>query len=316
MYRLLRYKDLYVPIQAPACRMAGWFKMDAIRPDGRVRPLMDWSPNLILNDGLNSLGSTSIMSYCHVGTNNTAPVVTQTSLQGWLAKNSTTEENPYGLNTVGTIYGWQRRRYRFNQGVATGNIQEVGIAQSTTNAGPFWSRALTVDGGGSPTTITVLADEVLDVTYELRNYPPVVQEFSGGPFNIGGTNYNVIGRPANIDGASNWYQYLGSQARWNPTSGYWGSVYNGSIGDVYNTPSGSAASSQISTAAYSNNSLQADGTFSFNLNDGNLTNGIKSISVGATYGLWQYEFDAYIPKDNTKTCAFSVRFSWDRYTPP
>jgi len=316
MYRLIRYKDLYVPIQAPACRIAGWFKMDAIRPDGRIRPLMDWSPNLILDGGLNGMGTAGQLTYCHVGTNNTAPAVSQTGLQGWLARNTSTEETQHGLDTTGTIYGYRRARYRFAQGVATGNIQEVGISNTQTNTGPFWSRALTVDGGGSPTTITVLADEVLDVTYELRNYPPVVQEFSGGPFNIGGVNYNVVGRPADIDGGSCWYQYLGSAAIWNPTGGYWGSVYNGSIGTVYTTPSGNSAAAPITSAAYSNNSLQRDGSFSFNLNDANLTNGIKSLHVGSSYGQWQYEFDAYIPKDNTKTCAFSVRFSWDRYTPP
>lgn len=60
-------------------------------------------------------------------------------------------------------------RWRFNQGDVVGNVSEVGVALSSfpTSSTPLLSRALVVDVNGDPTTITVLADEYLEVEYEL-----------------------------------------------------------------------------------------------------------------------------------------------------
>ena len=149
---------------------AGWFKIEATRPDGTRRVLADWFPNLILNGGLDRMGANpDYLSWCQVGSGSTAPVAAQTALVNRIAGTSTQQNNVSGAQASAPYYGWYRRTYRFAQGVAAGNLSEVGVGWATS--GSLFSRALILDGGGSPTTITVLSDEVLDVTYELRRYP-------------------------------------------------------------------------------------------------------------------------------------------------
>jgi hypothetical protein len=311
MILIPRYRDLETKqslILQP--RMSGRYKFTAIRPDGRERPLTGWISNIITDVGLNLLGTTSVLSNCHVGTNNTAATVAQTALLGWIAaSNSIQESSSYAQGTA-PYFGTKVLRYRFNQGVATGNLNEVGIGSSATNA-TLWSRAVIVDEFAVPTTITVLSDEVLDVTYELRLYPPLVD---GGPatINISGTNYDVTWRAASVTGF-NWYNWIGSAASFtqqNSTHTAYNGLMNASITGL---PSGTSSSMSMSNAAYSNNSLQRDATVSYNLNDGNLSGGIKSTAFSSTLGQYQFEFNNPIPKDATKTLTLTYRVAWSRY---
>jgi hypothetical protein len=186
----------------------------------------------------------------------------------------------------------------------------VGIGIAATNTS-LWSRALIVDEFNVPTTISVLSDEVLDVTYELRLYPPLVD---GGPatISISGTNYDVTWRAADVDGF-NWHYYIGSTASFTQQSNTH-AVYNGLMNvDITGTPSGQGTSQSMGNVAYSNNSLQRDGSVSYNLNDGNLSGGIKSCVTYTTLGAFQFEFNNPIPKDNTKTLTLTHRISWSRY---
>lgn len=314
MILIPKYRDIIVPEQKillPRSTMRGRFKFTAIRPDGRERPLTDWFDNLVLDSGLNAIGTASQLSACVVGTSNTAVSAAQTTLSGFLAGTTDIQETNYGVGGSGPYYGYKTIRYRFAQGVATGNINEVGVGPSKTSGATLWSRALTVNGGGTPTTVTVLADEVLDVTYEIRLYAPVA-DGAGGPFSIGGVNYNVDWRAANVTSANTWGQYIGSTASFAPT-GSTHVAYNGAMGAVTGAPSGTASSLTMSNAAYSNNSLQRDGIASYGLTQGNLSGGILSTAILTTLGSYQFEFDAAIPKDDTKTLVLNYRIAWDRY---
>lgn len=312
-FRIMKYKDLEQ--RAPSiitAGVSGWFKLEAIRPDGRVRPLTGWFPNLVLDNGLNSIGTTYQLSACQVGTSNIAPTVAQTGLQGYLAGTTTVMEGTNGQQTSAPYYGWARLRYRFGLGVATGNINEVGVGPGRLSSDPLWSRALTVDGGGSPTTITVLSDEILDVTYELRLYPPL-SDGSGGPFNIGGTNYNVTWRAQDVDGNNAWRSFIGSAANFNPVGGQTHAVFSGNMGaTILDNPSGVSSGSYMANNAYSNNSLQRDGYVDYGLDVGNV-GGVKSTSIYTSMGAYQFEFDNPIPKDNTRTLNLQYRISWNRY---
>lgn len=309
-----KYQDILIEpkIVVPTSCMKGRFKLIAIRPDGRERPLTDWFDNLILNSGLNGIGTTSQLSTCHVGTSSAAVDVAQTQLQGWLAATTNIQEVNYGCQSSAPYYGWKILRYRFVQGTATGNISEVGIGYSNQSVNYLWSRALTVDGGGSPTTVTVLADEVLDVVYELRLYPPTGTG-SGGPFSIGGVNYNVDWKASGVTSAAYWAYYLGNAVTLSVESSPH-IAYNGLMGaTIVDLPSGTSSGASFATAAYSNNSLQRDATASYDLNQGNLAGGIRSSIARSTIGLFQFEFDQAIPKDNTKTLTLTYRVSWSRY---
>ncbi|WP_251258216.1 hypothetical protein, partial [Enterobacter hormaechei] len=141
------------------------------------------------NAGLDLLGTTDdtyVYTFCRVGSGNTAPAVTDTVLVSQVASSSTQQAINNGVDRSGAFYAWVRRTTRFTTGTAAGTLAEVGV--SPTTSGPLFSRALILDSGGNPTTITVLPDETLDVTYELRLYPTLTD--ATGTVDIAGVTYN------------------------------------------------------------------------------------------------------------------------------
>ena len=285
---------------------AGWFKIEAIRPDGTRRVLADWFPNLILDGGLDRMGANDdYLSWCQVGSGSTAPIATQTALVNRIAGTNTIQANVSGAQASAPYYGWYRRTYRFAAGVAAGNLSEVGVGWATT--GSLFSRALILDGGGSPTTITVLSDEVLDVTYELRRYPGTVD--LTGTVVLDGVTHNWVSRAAGVTDSRYW-------ARTGAMALDWARAFNGDIGPVTaGTPRGTVGALKTTTLAYSSGSYTRAATVSAGLNDSNLSGGIRSIWTYASYseiGSYQIQFDPAIPKDNTKVLSLTIQHSWAR----
>ena len=102
--------------------------------------------NLILNSGLNSIGTGSVCGGCKVGTGSAAVTVDQVDLVSSIASTTTVQAETVGRLASPPYYVWGRRTFRFNQGVATGNLTEVGThGSSSTN---LFSRALIVDSNG------------------------------------------------------------------------------------------------------------------------------------------------------------------------
>jgi hypothetical protein len=304
---LMPKQEIFVP-----SRLGGFFKMEAVRPDGRRRLLADWFPNLITDRGLNQIAYGGYMNACHVGTSNTAPNVLDTILAGYVGGTTTIQAGSYGAQATPPYYGWKRLTYRFNVGVATGNLAEVGIATRAANGGStvLFSRALILDGGGAPTSITVLADEVLDVTYELRNYPPLTDVLQTVTITGSGT-HDLVTRAAFVTGTG-WSYSLGSAASFN-TSGVDGFVFNGSIGAITSGPGGSHYNvSQYNVGSYVDNSLERSGGFGFGLNQGNLAGGITASRFQTTLGYYQTSYAPFINKDATKTISFVFKTNWAR----
>ena len=285
---------------------AGWFKIEAIRPDGTRRVLADWFPNLILNGGLDRMGGNNDhLNWCQVGSGSTAPVATQTALVNRIAGTGTLHANVNGAQASAPYYGWARRTYRFAQGVAAGNLSEVGVGWATS--GSLFSRALILDGGGSPTTITVLSDEALDVTYELRRYPGTVD--LTGTVVLDGVTHNWVSRAAGVTDSYDW----GSAGAMMLALAY---AYNGDIGAVTElSPSGTSGSLSAAALAYSSGSYTRATTVSAGLNAANLVGGIRSIMIRApagSAGRYQIQFDPAIPKDNTKVLSLTIQHTWAR----
>lgn len=59
-----------------------------------------------------------------------------------------------------------------------------------------------MDGSGQPATITVLSDEFLRVTYEVRKYLPDPVDNVQIDFPISGINYDITTRPSSVNSAS------------------------------------------------------------------------------------------------------------------
>jgi hypothetical protein len=301
-------------------QLKGFFKLEATDViTGQKRTVADWFPNLILNNGLNRLGVRGqqplIASYCHVGTGNSAPIATETSLVTPLASTNTNLGSSSGYTAGPPEFVWATFTRRFAAGVAAGNLTEVGMGWGP-GAGVLFSRALITDVGGNPTTVTVLATEVLDVTYELRIYPPTADVT--GQVTISGTTYDYIIRPAELNNNLYWnassINFYSVEIGHSLGSFTW--AYTGTLGSRTSSPSGTGfgtSASLGSMVAYSNNSYQADGTVTFDLTQGNLSGGIRSFVVPMNgLAAFQTQLTPAIPKNSTNVLALNVRFSWAR----
>lgn len=289
--------------------LKGRFKLIAVKPDGRERVLADWFDNLILDAGLNRAGTGGIIDRLSVGSGNTAPAVGQTTLVSHVATTSVLTVAPTdGYDSVGNAYVFRRVRYRFAAGTATGNLAEVGAGWPTG----LFSRALIKDGNGDPTTVTVLADESLDVLYELRLYVPADVS---GTVSISGVDYSYLIRPSQIND-NIYFNSLWSIGRLFGDGVTYGSTpygYSpGSLGTILEPQGGTYVSSGLTTmvGSYVNNSYERVHRATFGLAEGNAPFGIMVLPTNL--GGYKVAFSPSIPKDNTKVLTLDFKVTWSR----
>jgi hypothetical protein len=301
--------------------LSGWWKLSAVKKDtGVARELTDWFPNIITDVGLNRMGTaTDTLGFCGVGTGSTAPTAADTGLVAAVgARTGSIINATSGSQASEPYYGWVNRTYRFGEGVAEGNLSEIGIFNASTS-GIMWSRALILDGLGDPTTITVLDDEYLDATYQLRIYPPLTD--IEDEIIIGGVTYNYTLRASSVTG-TNWHPspYTGGLGGGGVQSTSWHTAHAGVIGSITSSPAGvTSGVSQVLLASYADTSLERAYTLTWDLVTGNI-GGIRSVttSVGqntpSTCGRFQIDFGAAIPKDGTKILSLEFKHAWGRRT--
>lgn len=311
---------------------AGWFKIEALRVDadgvevpGSRRIAADWFPNLITNAGLNFLGTTGsapVQGFCRVGSGNAAPADTDTALVSQVAVSSTVQASTNGVNRAGAFYGWLRRTIRFAAGAAAGVLAEVGVSPAAASA--LFSRALILDGGGAPTTITVLSDEVLDVTYELRLYPVLAD--ATGTVTIASVVYNWTARPlTHSDYDSNWSAVIGLGIGLNVAAGN-EAVYGPSAAAALPAqtakPVSTVRAGTMVPQAYTAGQYAKSFMFDIPLNDANIAGGIGCFfaasqpnGTGQTGGAWAWGLSPKLPKTAQTVSTFTIRMTWGRYTP-
>lgn len=290
-------------------RMSGRYKLEAVRPDGRKRLLADWFSNVITDAGLDMIGATLSISTFRVGTGAAQPDVTDTGLQTQVSSASREISTSSGADQGVDRYTYERVTRRFAAGAATGNIAEVGVGSVST----LFSRALILDGGGQATTITVAADEALDVTYELRSYPPLSD--MPAVVDIGGTDTDIVVRTANVGGWTARYS-SGNAGTWILYSG------DATLGAVTGNPS---ASQTAQPSSSSNNSDYSPGSYlrafsrTYGLLAANLSGGIGALRFGCgtapfsrTGCLYQVSFDPPIPKTGSNEMTLNFQHSWAR----
>lgn len=301
----------FIPLQFNSS-MKGRFKLIRRKADTlEITEETPWINNVILNQGLERFGTGSIADYCKVGTNNAAPLTAQTALLGFVAATSTVQSTTVSARATAPYYGRAVRTYRFATGVAAGTLAEVGVGWATGNAAnTLWCRALILDAGGNPTTITVLSDEVLDVAYELRIYPDLVDKVF--QVTISGNLYDCILRAADVLSTASWGTNL--------FSGFLASgvpyVYNGALGAITTLPSGvlSAPSPVNPTVApYAPGTLYRQYEANWGLDQGNLAGGISAWLMPSNVGAYKVSFSPAIPKTNVQVLKLTARLSWGRY---
>jgi hypothetical protein len=292
--------------------VSGRYIMEAIRPDGTKRKLAEFD-NIVTNAGLDAIGTlTTWMNACQVGTGTNAAAAGDTGLQTYLAGTTNQESDTQSAQSSAPYYTQRTRTFRFNAGTATGNLTEVGIA-TANSGGTMFSRARIVDGSAVPTTITVLADEALDVTYIFRQYSsPTDITGSFTVTGVGSINYTIRAAAAN----STSYNSVPSSAA--SLTGQ-SVAYDGNIGAITSTPAGISSPHTSSTfASYSAASYQRDVTALFGLTQANFpgAGGIKSVLVPLTLGGFQCEFTTRINKTSSQTLSLVFRNSWARKASP
>jgi hypothetical protein len=297
----------------PNFRLAGRYKLEVIRSNGERRLVSPWFDNLVLDAGLNRIGGNAPFGFAMVGTGTTAPAIGQTALVAQVGSTSTQQGSVVTGVDAPNGYSYMRITYRFGVGVATGTLSEVGVGWSSTDC---FSRALIVDGGGSPTTVTVLADEELDLTYELRAYWPLSD--LTGVIALDSINYSTRVRTA-LNGTWNdrWASFIagGVSITSADVSLYPAQASLSAFGDQSTAPSGTAG---VISGALANNGAYVSNQFYRNYR---LTVGLSAYTspIGAALlttplGYYKVMFDAPIPKSGSNTLQLDFRLTFGRYT--
>lgn len=296
--------------------LAGDYKFRVL--DGatrRVKRETDWMHNLITDIGLDRFGSGNVIGgTCRIGTGTTAPANSDTQLVSQSASTTTTVGFGSKVNAGAPNYETTATTtYEFALGAVVGNMAEVGIGWASTGATLF-SRARIVDGGGTPTTITVLVTEILQVTFRLTAFPKITD--STGVVVISGINYNYTARVAQVSVVANALDIGGIPLA---NAGGTANAYTGTLGAITGLPSGSLAAMSVGVlAAYTNGTYYREYTITASISQGNVAGGIQTIytlvgNATGTLVATQVQFSPLIPKNNTKTFSLTMRFSWARH---
>lgn len=264
-----------------------------------------WFPNLITNNGLNLMAtSANRVQEGFVGTGNTTPAVTDVSLANFLASDTSNFGTFTSIDTTDN-YVFFIRQYEFSEGTATGNISELGVGPAQNN---LFSRALIVDELGSPTTITVLSDEVLRFSYRLRIYQPLIDFAS----TVDG--YDIVLRAADIDVAAAWSDDILNIVSFSSASGNYTETngFTGSISDVTSNPTGTAfPRTSVSTDAYVDNSHEITGELFWDTGQGNGTLSSFYFHIEGM-GSWQFSVAPAIEKSSAQRLRIYPSIRWAR----
>lgn len=324
--------DIYIPsgrflegeVSEAKVGLEGWFTLRAIRRSGRVtrerkfqvggcRELPRFH-NLITNLGLDRFGSvqaSALYARCHVGTGTATPSYTDTQLQNFLAAVSDSVPTASGSNSGPPDYYSSLTLTWISAIGALGNnnLTEIGISGQSAN-GLLFSRELIRDPNGNPAAFPISADEQLEVTYELRLYPNLVDV--PATVTVGASSYDTITRPigvaggwgartgANVNAARDGITIGANRAYTGDLVPYTGTTPSGNLGDA----------SSGATASYTNGSYYRDISNTWNISVGN--GNIRVVTFRFGCAAFQVRFDPVITKTNTQVLTLHQRMSWAR----
>lgn len=288
----------------------GHFDIYLTRGDTGVKEKVASFDNLILDQGMDAISTQiGLLGYCHVGTGNSTPVFTQTTLDTKVATKTYTgysTPTPTSPNYVSNMVV----TYAFAQGAVVANISEVGVGFSSTQ---LFCRALTVDGSGNPTTITVTSIDYLTVVYTLSFYPKIGDTTS--TITINGLDRSVTARITQIHQnklVAGWLVF--NNAGFYPSG-------MGARGNI----SCAGAALQNQTDSFDDQAVLSDGGTQLAYVNGSFTqklrgtwgNGSANFSITRFYmtcaiGCVQASVSPAIVKDNTMTLNLTMFITWAR----
>lgn len=312
-------------INTPTVGIAGEVRCVVTKADGTVKTDTGYQKNLILNQGLDFFGGgkgTAINASCAIGSGNSAPAITQTVLDAFITLVSGTDvTSSYAYTNTGDgMYRmWEQQKYRFT-GLNNVNISEVGLISTGTNSTNNYltTRALIKDSSGTPTSISVLTGETLDIYYKIHKVIDVsdksfvINVLDG---NGGSVPYNIIIRSASVGSnlSNNVSSALGTLS--------YPIVSASDLSNITSSPSGATGGLSSVLSEYTPSSYTRGLTLTMSLNESNI--GIRTISSytgepSLTFLPFQMRFgrvsdDAPLTKTANDTLSIPLEFSWGRY---
>lgn len=238
-----------------------------------------------------------------IGTGTATPSYSDSGLANDSGKRATTTSSGDVAELVGTSYIRSFARYtaKFSVGQATGNWTELGLV--ATSSGGFLTRALFKNQAGDPITVTVLADEELQITYDLEFRIPN-QDYTGSFTVTNGGSHSFIARNGNANQfGHSWmldYHTLFTYVWYSPTITLptFGNGASGTGLDMTETQiTGGIRASRPAGAAESYKTIGINN---------NSYNGVPSASV------MFYEFTPPIPKTALETFSIDLGISYGR----
>ena len=304
------------------CFKADWLQQKPglyhlIERKGTRRLAADWMPNKILDAGRNIMADRSDwLTDAQIGTDNTLPTASHTQLLGWIAGTSDIQSAIFGSQGSAPWYGWKRTTYRFPPGAITNeNLSEAGVGWGTSGA-TLISRALIVDGAGDETTVTPITDEYLDMTHELRYYPPEDDVVVINGVTLNSIDYDLTIRASSVGSALQLYigQAMGQVS---VDASYW-NAWDGLLGTIEQAPNGLSANCDNANQfnlPYINNSYYIDMQTECGQTGWILVAGMRCLRITTTAGNFQIQFDSNpgglpIPKDINYIMTFVFRLHW------
>lgn len=273
------------------------------RPDRVIRV-----PNLITDVGLNALNSGYIDWACAVGGGTTPPAVTDSALEEEFARVGRKSATFTILDQSQEYAAYLQTLYEFPFGSLIGQpINEIGIFP-TTGSSLLWSRILL------PSTLVLLSDESLQISYGLYTYVDLEQAIQ--QISYDGVDYTITKQVADVDNTNTRGYSGGTGARLFSSSG--GANVNPQVFETNSLPAivdslGSGTSCNALTRdVYVDQSLEQTGSAQWYQNTANFVTGIGTLLVPTSLAYWYFAFNPKIPKDETKHLTLGVSMSWGR----
>lgn len=307
--------------------LAGEVRCVVTKNDGTIKIDTGYQKNLILNQGLNFFGGghgTEINALCAIGSGNSIPTVTQSTLDSFIATASgviSATNYSYTDTGDGVYRMWEQKRYRFT-GLANANISEVGLVSTGSTSSNYYltTRALIKDELGHPISISVKTGETLDIYYKIykvvdtRDKLFVVNILDG----VGGSvPYNVVVRPAIVGHPKN-----GTTISVPINANRNGVVLSTQdLTAITSAPTGTSPST-ITLSPYVTNSFKQQAVIfsELSVNDGLLRTLVsaQTNSFSLNFMFFQMRFgrvsdDAPLTKTANDTLSIPIEFSWGRY---
>lgn len=309
-------------VNGPTANVQGFVSYQILDADGKVKKEVKPKPQFIVDAGLNNMANNDIRNlsnFCRVGTGTTEPNAAQVGLVSQHGSASGAASGSVDSNS-GAAPWWHQntRTFTFAANTITGaSLSELGFFSAATG-GSMFSRFLFVDGVGTPTPITVLAGEVLIITYSIRQYVPNTDATGSFNITINGTptNFNYTARAANASSFAAWGVGVPPQSSSQIT------LYSTDVlGPITSSPSGSAEGIGANNATYVNGDFFRTVGGTASNSQANFAGGIGAVSIRNNSGntfIFQISFSPKIPKTSLDQLVLGNTFfkwSWTRGAP-